>query len=108
MNSLVSVVVSCYNLGSYLDEAVQSVLNQSYQDFEIIIDGSDDAATRHMLASYRRPRTRIVRTANRGLASARNTGLEASSGRYLSFLDADDVLEPAFLERAVTELERDP
>ena len=105
----VSVVIPCFNLGTYFDEAVQSVLDQTYQDFEIVIvdDGSDDPATRHMLASYRRPRTRIVRTENRGLASARNTGLEASSGRYLSFLDADDILEPTFLERAVAELERD-
>ena len=89
---------------------MQSVLDQTYHDFEIVIvdDGSNDPATRHMLASYRRPRTRIVRMANGGLASARNRGFEESSGRYLSFLDADDILEPAFLERAVTELERDP
>jgi glycosyltransferase involved in cell wall biosynthesis/SAM-dependent methyltransferase len=106
----VSVIIPCFNLGTYLDEAVQSVLDQTYQDFEIVIvdDGSDDPATRHMLASYRRPLTRIVRTENRGLASARNTGLEASSGRFVSFLDADDILEPAFLELAVAALERDP
>ena len=103
----VSVVIPCFNLGGYLDEAVQSVLDQTFQDFEILIvdDGSDDPATCHLLASYRRPKTRIIRTENRGLAAARNLGLEESRGRFLSFLDADDILEPAFLERTFEVLE---
>ena len=109
MKPIVSVVIPCFNLGAYLDEAVQSVLDQTFQDFEIVIvdDGSEDPATRHMLASYRRPKTRIVRTENRGLARARNTGLQESGGRYVSFLDADDALEPGFLDRGVRKLESD-
>jgi glycosyltransferase involved in cell wall biosynthesis/SAM-dependent methyltransferase len=110
MSSLVSVVIPCFNLAAYLDETVQSVLDQTFQDFEIVIvdDGSDDAATRHMLASYRRPKTRIVRIENRGLPGARNRGLEEAVGRYVSFLDADDLYEPSFLERTVATLEADP
>ena len=109
LSPAVSVVIPCFNLGAYLDEAVQSVLAQTYQDFEILIvdDGSDDPATRHLLASYRRPRTRIISTENRGVASARNTGIEEAEGRYVSFLDADDVLEPEFLARTVGLLEND-
>jgi len=109
MTPAVSVVIPCFNLGSYLDEAVQSVLAQTRADAEILIvdDGSDDPVTMHLLASYRRPRTRIIRTANRGLASARNTGLEEARGRCVSFLDADDLFEPRFLERTIGLLEAD-
>jgi glycosyltransferase involved in cell wall biosynthesis len=59
-------------LGAYLDQAVQSVLDQSFEDFEIIIidDGSTDPVTRHLFTSYRRPKTRVLRTLNQGLAKA--------------------------------------
>src|SRR4030095_2190958 len=105
----VSVVVPCYNLGAYLDQAVQSVLDQTYDDFEIVIvdDGSTDPATQHLFASYARPKTRIFRTRNQGLARARNFGIQEAKGRYVSCLDADDVLEPTFLQRAVEALEND-
>jgi len=109
MRPAVSVVIPCFNLGAYLDEAVASVLAQTRSDAEILIvdDGSDDPATRHMLTSYRRPRTRVIRTPNRGLASARNTGLEEARGRFVSFLDADDLFEPRFLEVTIGRLEAD-
>jgi SAM-dependent methyltransferase len=105
----VSVVIPCFNLGAYLDECVQSVLDQTFQDFEIIIvdDGSDDPATCHMLTSYKRPKTRLIRTKNQGLAAARNLGFGESSGRYVSFLDADDLFEPRFLEQTVAVLDTD-
>jgi glycosyltransferase involved in cell wall biosynthesis/peptidoglycan/xylan/chitin deacetylase (PgdA/CDA1 family)/SAM-dependent methyltransferase len=106
----VSVVIPCYNLGAYVNEAVQSVLDQTYQDFEILLidDGSTDPITRHLFASYRRPRTRILRTENQGLARTRNLGIREAAGRYVSFLDADDLLEPTFLERTVAVLESEP
>jgi glycosyltransferase involved in cell wall biosynthesis/peptidoglycan/xylan/chitin deacetylase (PgdA/CDA1 family) len=106
----VTVVIPCYNLGAYLDQAVQSVLDQTFRDFEIIIvdDGSTDHATRQLFSSYQRPRTRVLRTENRGLAEARNLGIREARGRYISCLDADDLLEPAFLGRAVDILESDP
>ncbi|HKG02350.1 MAG TPA: glycosyltransferase [Conexibacter sp.] len=109
MTPAVSVVVPCFNLGPFLDEAVQSVLAQTRQDVEVLIvdDGSDDPVTQHLLASYRRPRTRILRTANRGVSAARNTGLEEARGRYVSFLDADDLFEPRFLEATIGRLEAD-
>lgn len=105
----VSVIVSCYNLGPFLDDAVQSVLAQTWQDFEILIvdDGSTDASTTALLADYTRPKTRVIRTSHRGLAAARNTGVEQASGRYLCALDADDRLLPTFLERTVGVLESD-
>jgi glycosyltransferase involved in cell wall biosynthesis/peptidoglycan/xylan/chitin deacetylase (PgdA/CDA1 family)/SAM-dependent methyltransferase len=105
----VTVVIPCFNLGAYVNEAVQSVLDQTYSDFEILVidDGSTDPTTRHLFASYRRPRTRILRTENQGLARTRNLGIRKAAGRYVSFLDADDLLEPTFLERTVPLLEAD-
>jgi len=106
----VSVVIPCYNLGRWLDEAVSSVLAQTFQDFEILIvdDGSTDAVTRDLLDGYARPKTRVFRIAHGGLAAARNHGIEHARGRYLCALDADDTLEPAFLEKLVHTLDADP
>ena len=106
----VSVLVPCYNLGAYLDEAVDSVLAQSCQDFEILIvdDGSTDAATVQLLDRYERPRTTVYRTANQGLAAARNFLVARARGEYLCALDADDKLHPQYLERTMAALDRDP
>jgi ABC-type polysaccharide/polyol phosphate transport system ATPase subunit/glycosyltransferase involved in cell wall biosynthesis len=110
MRPKVSVVVPCYNLGRYLDEAVQSVLDQTLQDFEIIIvnDGSTDSETNRLLADYDRPKTRVFTTENRGVAAARNLAIEHAAGEYICALDADDRLERTYFERAVRILEGDP
>src|SRR5712671_3008473 len=106
----VSVIIPCYNLGQYLDEAVESVLAQTYQDFEIVVvdDGSTDTATRSLLADYRRPRTRVLHTAHGGVSAARNFAIANTTGTYLCALDADDRLEPTYFEKAVPVLEADP
>jgi len=105
----VTVLIPCFNLGRYLDEAVDSVLAQTFTDFEILIvdDGSTDPETKHLLADYRRPRTQVIRTERRGLAAARNLAIERARGRYLSALDADDRLHPRFLEKTFGALEAD-
>ncbi len=106
----VSVIVPCYNLGQFLDEAVTSVLEQTYQDFEILVvdDGSTDAATRRILADFDRPRTTVFQTANAGLAAARNLLIAKARGTYLCPLDADDRLHPSFLETTVACLDENP
>jgi glycosyltransferase involved in cell wall biosynthesis len=105
----VSVIIPCYNLGQYLDEAVASVLAQTLQGFEILIvdDGSTEAATRAVLSGYSRPKTRVIRTEHAGLAAARNLGISLASGHYLCALDADDRLEPSFLEQMARVLDND-
>ena len=105
----VSVIVPCHNLGRYLDEAIESVLRQRFQDFEIVIvdDGSTDPETAELLSDYQRPKTRVIRTPHNGLAAARNCGIANTSGRYLCALDADDRLEPEYLSRTVQILEED-
>ena len=106
----VSVIIPCYNLGQYLDEAVASVLAQTYQDFEILVidDGSTDETTAAVLAGYTQPKTRVIRLAHGGLAAARNAGIAQAAGRYLCALDADDRLEPSFLAKTVPLLDTDP
>jgi glycosyltransferase involved in cell wall biosynthesis len=108
---LVSVVIPCYNQAHFLGEAIESVLSQSFQDFEVIVvdDGSHDdtrgvASTR----ADKDPRVRLIRQKNRGLAGARNRGLAESRGAYVVFLDADDRLLAKALEVGARELEANP
>lgn len=105
----VSVVIPCYNLGRYVDEAVDSVLAQGFQDFEILIvdDGSEDPDTSRLFSDYRRPKTRVFRVPHAGLAAARNFGLSRAAGEYLCALDADDKLDASFLEKTVAVLDGD-
>lgn len=106
----VSVIIPCYNQGSYVDGAVESVLAQTFRDFEIIVvnDGSTDGATNRLLADYHRPQTRVLRTENRGVAMARNHGIGVATGEYILPLDADDRIAPAYLEKAVAVLDTRP
>ena len=105
----VSVIIPCFNLGQYLDEAVTSVLKQTFGDFEVIVvdDGSTESETRRVLDNYRWPKTRVVSMTHSGLAAARNAGIQASIGRYLCFLDADDKLAASYFEKAVALLDND-
>lgn len=106
----VSVVVTCYNLGKYIDEAIDSVLAQTYQDFEIVIvdDGSTDEETVRILDAYDKPKTRIIRTENQGVSLARNTGIAEARGEYILPLDADDKIAGTYMEKAVKVLDASP
>ena len=106
----VTVLIPCYNQGAYLDDAVESVLAQTYQDFEILIvdDGSTDPDTVRLFDRYVRPKTTVYRTPNRKLAAARNFLIQRARGEYLCALDADDKLHPQYLEKTTAALERDP
>jgi len=107
---LVSVVIPCFNYGKYLEEAVQSVLSQTIVSCEAIIvdDGSTDTQTHAVLAQIEKlARVRILRQQNQGLPSARNAGILLAQGEYICCLDADDTLEPTYLELAIAVLEAD-
>lgn len=104
----VSVVIPCYNHGLYVGEAIQSVLEQTLQDLEIIIvnDGSTDRQTINILNSLERPKTRVIHLPqNMGLPAARNAGIRESQGRYICCLDADDKLQATYLEKATAMME---
>ncbi len=106
----VSVIVTCCNLGEYLDEAIASVRAQTFQDLELLVvdDGSTAPTTLQALDRFEQAQVPIVRTANRGLPAAKNTGVARTSGRYICMLDADDRLAPDMLARSVAILEDDP
>jgi glycosyltransferase involved in cell wall biosynthesis/SAM-dependent methyltransferase len=108
--SRVSVIIPCFNDGAYIDEAVDSVLAQSYQDFEIVIvnDGSTDPRTNVILSNYSRPKTRVIETVNQGVARARNRAIEEASGEFILSLDADDKIGTEYLKEAVKVLDEDP
>lgn len=105
----VSVIIPCYNQGMFLDEAVESVLAQTFEDFEIIIvnDGSTDEQTIQQCNSYNHPKIRLVTTANQGLAAARNNGIAETEGIYILPLDADDKIGKYYLEKAVPVLDNE-
>ncbi|WP_421658641.1 glycosyltransferase family 2 protein [Leptothermofonsia sp. ETS-13] len=107
---IVSVVMPCYNQGKYVDEAVGSVLNQTFQSFEIILinDGSTDEETNQILGNYQKPGVTVLHTENRGPAAARNTGIQYARGQYILPLDADDRIAPTYLEQAVRILDENP
>src|ERR671916_3003782 len=104
----VSVVIPCYNQAHFLGEAIESVLSQTYEEFELIVvdDGSKDD-TEELASSYAAEdaRVRLIRQQNRGLAGARNRGLSESSGEYVVFLDSDDRLLEEALAVGVGELQ---
>ena len=99
----VSVIIPCYNYGKFLDKAVNSILDQTFQDFEIIIvnDGSTDKETLDVLKNYQKPKTKVITIENQGVCVARNTGIELANGEYILPLDADDEVGRTYLEKAV-------
>lgn len=108
--SSVSVVIPCYNLGAYLPEAVESVRQQSRQPDELIIvdDGSTDEPTRQCLLRYAQEGITVYQKPNGGASSARNHGIRRTQSDYILCLDADDILQPTYLEATVAEMDRLP
>src|SRR5437867_2660602 len=108
--SLVSVVIPTYNSASYIVETIESVLGQTFRNFEIIVvdDGSSDH-TRDLLQPYvESGAIRYVYQDNRGPGAARNMGILSANGIYIAFLDADDTLTKDSLERRLALLSSDP
>lgn len=97
----ISVIMPVYNSEKYLSEAVDSILAQTFSDFQLILvdDGSSDSSPAICDAyAQKDPRVTVVHKSNGGICDARNKGLEAAVGNYVGFIDNDDVLEPKALE----------
>lgn len=104
---LISVVIPAHNTEKYLPEALESVRSQTFSDYEILVvdDGSTDR-TAEIAASY--PDVLLFLQNKRGAAAARNTGIRAARGKYIAFLDADDVWLPSKLEKQAAHLLESP
>lgn len=105
----VSVVIPAYNAMKYLPETVESVLKQTFTDFEVLIinDGSSDHIVQWAFGLVD-PRVKLISQKNQGLPGARNTGIAQAQGEYIAFLDADDLWEQTKLEKQVCCLEDNP
>lgn len=105
--SKVSVIMPCYNDGVYIEESIASVNKQSYKDIELIIvdDGSDDFETLNILGRITLSGAKVIKTNRARPAGARNAGISVSTGKYILPLDSDDIIEPDYIEKAVTILE---
>jgi teichuronic acid biosynthesis glycosyltransferase TuaG len=108
-NPLVSIVVPCYNTEKFIADTIQSVLQQTVQNFELICinDGSNDNTEKIILA-FNDLRIKYLSKKNTGVSDTRNIGFEMSRGTFILYLDADDMLSPDFLKKRINYLTEYP
>lgn len=108
--NLVSVIIPCYNHGTFVLGAIENVFEQTYKNVEIIVvdDGSTEPETQHILNKITNPSIKVYFKGNGGVASARNYGIKRSKGQYILTLDADDRFKPEFIEKALHILKSNP
>ena len=102
---MVSIIVPVYNVAQYLSKCIESILEQSYTDFELILvnDGSSDNSLEICkVYSQRDNRIVLIDKPNGGVSTARNVGILASKGEYITFVDSDDYLRKDFIEALIT------
>ena len=107
----VSIIIPCFNQGKYIKDAIESALKQTYENIEIICinDGSNDDTAKNMKLLADRYKILFFNfKENKGVIEARNFAIEASSGDYILPLDADDIIEPTYVEKAVKILDEKP
>ena len=106
---LVSVEMAAYNAEAFIGRAIDSVLAQTYENFEVVIvdDGSTDA-TADIVASYNDSRIRYIRARHKNCAAARNRAIAEAKGEYLLCVDSDDFIEPSYIEKMVAWAEQHP
>ncbi len=109
-NAKISIIIPVYNVSEYLPTCLDSVINQTYKNLEIICvnDGSPDNSAAILFEYAKKDsRIKVINQENRGLSGARNTGFEQATGEYVYFLDSDDYIHPQMLERLAKALEKE-
>ena len=106
--SKVSIVIPVYNVEQYLRRCIDSILSQSYADYEMILvdDGSTDTSGQICDEYSGDSRIHVIHKANEGAGAARNTGIEIATGDYITFIDSDDYIAGCYLERMVQTAEQ--
>ena len=107
MDNLISIIIPVYNSSLYLCDCIQSVLQQTWKNFELILvdDGSqDESKSICKKISSTDNRIPFIEQKHKGVSAARNAALEVAAGKYLFFLDSDDVIHPCLLETLYTVL----
>jgi len=110
LTPLVSVVIPTYNRARFISQSIESVEQQTFKNYEIIVvdDGSNDNTAELLQLRYGKKIVYIRKQDNQGLAAARNTGVEAARGKYIAFLDDDDQWLPEKLEMQVVLMQHNP
>ena len=114
MRSLVSIIVPAFNAASHISDALESLSRQTFDDFDVVVvdDGSVDGTAGVVRRWHERSGERInltlIRQENAGPSSARNRGIAAAEGKYIGFLDADDIWHPDKVAKQIAVMERDP
>lgn len=108
-DAIISVIIPVYNVENYLDRCIESVVNQTYQNLEIILvdDGSPDRCPQ-MCDEWaaKDKRIKVIHKQNQGLGMARNTGIDAAEGNYICFFDSDDFVSHELIEKAYTQMKK--
>ena len=104
----ISIIVPIYNVAPYLPACLDSIIHQTYLNLEIILvdDGSTDSSNK-ICEQYKTvdPRIQVIHQKNQGVSTARNAGLALAAGHYITFADADDLLEPSLLAECIKAIE---
>ena len=105
-NKLISIILPVYNVEKYIHKSIQSVLNQTYTNFELLVinDGTPDNSIK-LVEAFDDSRIKIYHKENGGLSDARNFGLEKAQGDFIYFMDSDDWIEPNLIEDSILALE---
>ncbi|MEM1171161.1 MAG: glycosyltransferase [Cyanobacteria bacterium P01_H01_bin.35] len=112
-SELVSVIILCYNHAQYLAEAVESIVKQTYQNWECLIinDGSLDQTSQiatNLIKKYPEKNLRLIEKENSGVPNSRNVGIDNTSGKFILFVDADDKIHPNFITETLAVLQTNP
>jgi glycosyltransferase involved in cell wall biosynthesis len=111
MTPIISIIIPCYNQGSYLKEALESVSQcKDNYNYEVIIvnDGSTDENTLNVLKELTAKGYNVINQANKGLGAARNTGIKVASGKYILPLDCDNKIRPEYISEGIKWLDENP
>ena len=109
MKEKLSIIIPCYNEFKYVEEALDSAIEQNWKNKEIIVvDDGSDTQTKELLKKLEPKMDILITTENCGLAAARNTGIQKSKGKYILVWDADDYFEKSFCEKAISSINANP